>query len=106
MKLALNRTKHKAVLVKEQCRLDMRKYSFSQRKKRKWNKFSTDYVNASNVNTLKKLHTSDMDGLHINEIFFELNGFLVHLTSGTYHFVGDNLVKSVRYSRFMPDGYL
>ena len=37
---------HKAVLVKEQCRLDMRKYSFSQR-------------------------------------VINVNGFLVHLPSGT-----------------------
>ena len=29
---------HKAALVKEQCRLDMRKYSFSQRVTNEWNK--------------------------------------------------------------------
>ena len=29
---------HKAALVKEQCRLDMRKYSFSQRVVNEWNK--------------------------------------------------------------------
>ena len=29
---------HKAALVKEQCRLDMRKYSFSQRVINEWNK--------------------------------------------------------------------
>ena len=29
---------HKAVLVKEQCRLDMKKYSFSQRVINEWNK--------------------------------------------------------------------
>ena len=37
---------HKAALVKEQCRLDMRKYSFSQR-------VINDCVNASNVNMFK-----------------------------------------------------
>ena len=31
---------HKAALVKEQCRLDMRKYSFSQRVINEWNKLS------------------------------------------------------------------
>ena len=41
---------HKAELVKEQCRLDMRKYSFSQRVINKWNKLSNDCVNASIVN--------------------------------------------------------
>ena len=36
--------------VKEQCRLDMRKYSFSQMVINEWNKLSNDCVNASNVN--------------------------------------------------------
>ena len=39
----------KAALVKEQCRLDMRKYSFSH----EWTKLPHDCVNASNVNMLK-----------------------------------------------------
>ena len=42
--------KHKAALVKEQCRLDMRKYSFSQMMKNEWNKLPNDCVNASSVN--------------------------------------------------------
>ena len=41
---------HKAALVKEQCRLDMRKYSFSQRVINEWNKLPND--NASSVNML------------------------------------------------------
>ena len=41
---------HKAAFVKEQCRLDRRKYSFSQRVINKWNKLSNDCVNASSVN--------------------------------------------------------
>ena len=41
---------HKAALVKEQCRLDMRKYSFSQRVINEWNKLLNDCVNASSVN--------------------------------------------------------
>ena len=41
---------HKAALVKEQCRLDMRKYSFSQRVINEWNKLQNDCVNASSVN--------------------------------------------------------
>ena len=32
---------HKEKLVKDQCRLDIRKYSFSQRTINKWNKLST-----------------------------------------------------------------
>ena len=38
--------RHKAALVKEQCRLDMRKYYFSQRVINKWNKLPNDCVNA------------------------------------------------------------
>ena len=44
---------HKAALVKEQCRLDMRKYSFSQRVINEWNKLPNDCFNASSVNMLK-----------------------------------------------------
>ena len=40
-------------LVKEQCRLDMRKYSFSQRVINEWNKLPNYCVNASSVNMFK-----------------------------------------------------
>ena len=43
----------KAALVKEKCRLDMRKYSFSQRVINEWNKLPNDCVNASSVNMFK-----------------------------------------------------
>ena len=45
----------KAASVKEQCRLDMRKYSFLHRALYEWNKLSNDCVNASNVNMFKCL---------------------------------------------------
>ena len=41
---------NKAVLVKEQCRLDMRKYSFSHRVINEWNKLPNVCINASSVN--------------------------------------------------------
>ena len=44
---------HKAALIKEQCRLDMRKYSFSQRMINEWNKLPNYCVNASSVNSFK-----------------------------------------------------
>ena len=44
---------HKAALVKEQCRLDMRKYPFSQRVISEWNKLPNDCVNVSSVNMFK-----------------------------------------------------
>ena len=43
----------KAELVKEQCRLDMRKYSFSHSLINEWNKLPNDCVNASSVNMFK-----------------------------------------------------
>ena len=59
---------HKAALVKEQCRLDMRKYSFSQRVINEWNKLPNDCVNASSVNMFKnKIDISDKGRLHIDE---------------------------------------
>ena len=44
---------HKAALVKVHCRLDMRKYSFSQMVINEWNKLPNDCVNASSVNMFK-----------------------------------------------------
>ena len=41
---------HEVTLVKDQCKLDIRKYSFSQRTINEWNKLSTDYVTASSMN--------------------------------------------------------
>ena len=46
---------HKAALVKEQYRLDTRKYSFSQRAINEWNKLSNDCVKASSVNMFKNI---------------------------------------------------
>ena len=46
-------TKQHYRVIKEQCRLDMRKYSFSQRVINEWNKLPNDCVNASSVNMFK-----------------------------------------------------
>ena len=43
---------HKFTLVKKQSRLDVRKFSFSQRTINVWNKLSTDCVHASSVDKL------------------------------------------------------
>ena len=46
-----NRTRGPGVmLAKEQCRLDVRKFTFSQRIVDEWNILSADYVLASSVN--------------------------------------------------------
>ena len=44
---------HNYKLVKKQSRLDVRKYSFSQRTINIWNNLSTDCVHASSVNMFK-----------------------------------------------------
>ena len=44
---------HEVKLVKDHCRLDIRKHSFSQRTINEWNKLSTDCVTASSVNMFK-----------------------------------------------------
>ena len=44
---------NKAALIKEEGRIDMRKYSFSQRVINEWNKLPNDCVNASSVNMFK-----------------------------------------------------
>ena len=44
---------HKAALVKEQYRLDIRKYSFSQRVINEWNELPNELFNASSVNMFK-----------------------------------------------------
>ena len=43
---------HEVKLVKGQCRLDIRKYYFSQRTINEGNELSADFVNASSVNIL------------------------------------------------------
>ena len=44
---------HEVTLVTDQCRLDIRMYSFSQRTISEWSKLSTDCVNTSSVNMFK-----------------------------------------------------
>ena len=44
---------HNFTLVKKQSRLDVRKFSFSQRTINVWNKLSTECVHASSVNVFK-----------------------------------------------------
>ena len=44
---------HSFTLVKNESRLDVRKFSFSQRTIHVWNKLSTECVHASSVNMFK-----------------------------------------------------
>ena len=44
---------HGVTLAKNQCRLDIRKSSFSQRTVNEWNRLSADCVGASSVNMFK-----------------------------------------------------
>ena len=44
---------HGVTLANKQCRLDIRTFSFSQRKLNEWNRCSADCVGTSSVNMLK-----------------------------------------------------
>ena len=46
---------HNFTLVKKQSRLDIRKFSFSQRTINVWNKLSAECVHASSVNVFKNI---------------------------------------------------
>ena len=50
---------HNFTLVKKQSRLDVRKYSFSQRTIDVWNKLSTDCIHVSSVNVFKNKNIID-----------------------------------------------
>ena len=74
-------------LVKEQFRLDMRKYSFSQKVIHEWNKLPNDCVNASSVSMFK--NRIDRYLIRAGYTYMrklldsrQANGFLVHLPSG------------------------
>ena len=53
LKIDSRTTGHEVTLVKDQCRLDIKKYSFSQRKINEWNTLPIYYVNVSSVNMFK-----------------------------------------------------
>ena len=44
---------HSWALAKERCKLDIRKYAFSQRTINEWNRLSGECVNATSVNMFK-----------------------------------------------------
>ena len=44
----------KSALAKEHCKLDIRKYAFSQQTVNGWNKLPVECVNATSVNIIKK----------------------------------------------------
>ena len=60
---------HELKLVKDQCRLDIKKYSFSQKTINEWNKLSTDCVTASSVIMFKNRVDTYLRraGLNVNE---------------------------------------
>ena len=91
---------HKATLVKEQCRLDMRKYSFSQRVKNESNKLPNDCVNASSVNMFK--NRIDIYLTHRRENCWTLDKPMASLSTCHLELVvwDGNLVKSVKCSKY------
>ena len=74
----VSRCEYKVTMVKLQCRLDMRRSSFSQRTMNGWNKLSIHCVNASRVNMFKnRLHIDKelLSTCHLE--FVTLDGNLV-----------------------------
>ena len=57
------------LLAKKQCRLDIKKFSFSQRTLNEWNRLSADCIGASTVVLIclkiKSIYISD-DGIHLD----------------------------------------
>ena len=84
---------HGIALAKKQCRLNSRKFSFSQRTVNKRNRLSTDCVGACSVNMFKNkidIYLIKVVGLSISQI-----GFLVNLLTRVDS-LGGNLVKSCK----------
>ena len=53
-RLRMTRTRgHEVTLARSQCRLYIRKFSFSQGTAIEWNRLSADFVNANSVNIFK-----------------------------------------------------
>ena len=59
---------HEGILTTEQCGLDIRKLSYSQRTVNRWTRLTADCVGASNVNMHNKLnhHISQKGGIHLD----------------------------------------
>ena len=69
-------------LVKDQCRLDIRKYSFTQRTINEWNKLSMDCITASSVSMFKnKVDISQKGGLHTDEHCWTLDKPMASLST-------------------------
>ena len=73
---------HEVKLVKDQCRLDIGKYSFSKKTISEWNKLSTDYITASSVNMFKnKVDIFQKGGLHVDEDCWTLDKPMASLST-------------------------
>ena len=93
-----NRTRgHEVTLIKEQCNLDVRKYSFSQRTVNEWNKLSTDCVTASSMNMIKNnvdTYFKRADYIYINNVEVLISQWLPCLLVIWAFALDGNLVKS------------
>ena len=75
---------HEVKLVKDQCKLYIRKYSFSQRTINEWNKLSTDCVTASSMNMFKNkvdTYLRRESGLHVDEHCWTLDKPMASLST-------------------------
>ena len=75
---------HEVTLVKDQCRLDIRKYLFLHRTINEWNTLSTDCVTASSMNILKNkvdIYIYHEGGLHLDYKCWTLNKPMASLST-------------------------
>ena len=86
---------HEVTLVKDQCRLGIRKYSFSQRTINEWNKLSADCVTASSMNMFKnKIDISQDGGLHVKSVGLSISQWFPFPLAILAFALDGNLVKS------------
>ena len=84
---------HNYTLVKKQSRLDVRKYSFSQRTINVWNKLSTNCVHASIVRRKSHFKWNCCTDFFCQLILVH-NGLRQHFPEGVQNFVQWHFLKS------------
>ena len=99
---------HGRALTKERCKLDIRKYVFSQRTINEWNRMSKECVNATSVNMLKNKIDNYFKRYRVClDLGYEYNRTLEShwlpchaqlLVPNIIRTWGENSVKSVKFS--------
>ena len=92
---------HEVKFGKDRCRLDIRKYSFSQRTINEWNKLSMDFVTASDVNMLY-VNIFQEGGLHVDEHCWTLDKPMASFTCHLALWLGWQILLSLCSTSVFP----